>query len=140
VIARQATRFAIIGVLNTGSYYLCYLTLHLATPYLVAHVLAMVISITVSFFLNCRFTYHTRPTWRKFLLFPLTNAVTYIVVTAGMIILVGVLGVDEVLAPLVAACVAIPATFLISRLILLGRWMDRQPVGLPAPSVSADNV
>ncbi|WKK11343.1 GtrA family protein [Rhodococcus ruber] len=112
-------RFALVGVLNTGVYYALYLLLRLVVPYLAAHVLAIVVSMVGSFFLNCYYTFRTRPTWRKFALFPLTNATNYIVTTVGIVLLVDGFGVDERIAPLVAAAAAVPVTFVLSRRILV---------------------
>ncbi|MBT2491831.1 GtrA family protein [Streptomyces sp. ISL-96] len=113
-------RFALVGVVNTGTYYACYLLLLPWLPYVAAHVLAFAVSMTGSFFLNCRFTYNTRPTWRKFLLFPLTNAANFVITTSGVYLLVGVLGLNSTYAPLIAASAAIPVTFVVSRTIMLG--------------------
>ncbi|WP_434600410.1 GtrA family protein [Streptomyces sp. A5-4] len=112
-------RFALVGVVNTGTYYGCYLLLLPWLPYVVAHVLAFGISMTGSFFLNCRFTYNTRPTWRKFLLFPLTNAANFVITTGGVYLLVDVLHHGSTYAPLIAASAAIPITFVLSRTIML---------------------
>lgn len=72
-----------------------------------------------SFFLNARFTYRTRPTWRKFLLFPLTNATNFLVTTAGVCLIVDVLHAGSAFAPLLASAAAIPVTFVVSRTIML---------------------
>jgi putative flippase GtrA len=119
VIAGQAVRFAAVGVVNTLTYLALYLALRLAMPYMAAHVVAFVLSMVGSFLLNTYFTYRTRPTWTKFLLFPLTNLVNFVMTTTGMYLLVSVLGMDERPAPLIAAAGAIPFTFVISRVILL---------------------
>ncbi|MET9516704.1 GtrA family protein [Streptomyces sp. NPDC002994] len=113
-------RFALVGVVNTGTYYACYLLLLPWLPYVAAHVLAFAVSMTGSFFLNCRFTYNTRPTWRKFLLFPLTNAANFVITTSGVYLLVDVLRLNSTYAPLIAASAAIPVTFVVSRTIMLG--------------------
>ncbi|MCU7531840.1 GtrA family protein [Prescottella equi] len=115
---RHILRFGVVGVVNTGVYYALYLVFNTVMPYLAAHLLAIAISMVGSFFLNCYWTFRTRPTWRKFALFPLTNATNYIVTTVGMVLLVTFLGVDDRIAPLIAAVAAIPVTFLLSRRIL----------------------
>jgi putative flippase GtrA len=120
VIRRQLVKFALVGVVNTGTYYACYLLLLPWLPYVAAHVVAFAVSMTGSFFLNCRFTYNTRPTWRKFLLFPLTNAANFVITTSGVYLLVDVLGLNSTYAPLIAASAAIPVTFVVSRTIMLG--------------------
>lgn len=115
----QLVRFALVGVVNTGSYYACYLVLLTWLPYVAAHVVAFVLSMVGSFFLNSYFTYRTRPTWRKFLLFPLTNAANFTITTSGVYLLVDVLHFSRTYAPLVAAAAAIPITFVVSRTIML---------------------
>ncbi|MFF1420286.1 GtrA family protein [Streptomyces sp. NPDC058280] len=125
----QMVRFALVGVVNTGTYYACYLFLLNRLPYVVSHVLAFLLSMTGSFFLHSRFTYRTRPTWRKFLLFPLTNAANFVITTSGVYLLVDVAHFGSRYAPLIAAAAAVPITFVVSRTILLrpDRVRDRAP-------------
>ncbi|MFE9094609.1 GtrA family protein [Streptomyces sp. NPDC007264] len=118
-MARQMLVFAAVGVINTMTYYGLYLLFLARLPYLAAHILAFAVSMTGSFFLNARFTYRTRPTWRKFLLFPLTNATNFVVTTAGVYAVVDVLHAGSRLAPLLASAAAIPVTFVVSRTIML---------------------
>ncbi|MFD3922683.1 GtrA family protein [Streptomyces sp. NPDC058595] len=115
----QLIRFALVGVVNTGTYYACYLVLLTWLPYVAAHVAAFALSMTGSFFLNSRFTYRTRPTWRKFLLFPLTNAANFTITTSAVYLLVDVLHLSSRYAPLIAAAAAVPITFAVSRTIML---------------------
>lgn len=117
---RSAVRFGAVGVVNTGVYYGAYLALREVLPYLAAHVIGLAVGMVVSFFLNCYWTFRTRPTWRKFALFPLTNATNYVMVTVGVVLLVEWLKVDTRIAPLVASALAIPVTFLLSRKVLIG--------------------
>jgi putative flippase GtrA len=131
---RHAAKFAAAGVLNTGVYYGTYLLLRPAMNYLAAHLLAIVVSMVFSFFVNTLWTFRTRPTWRKFALWPLTNVTNYAITTVGVVVLVQRLHVDERIAPLMAAVVAIPVTFLLSRRLLVGRAVraaavDTRPSG-----------
>ncbi|MEC3994216.1 GtrA family protein [Actinacidiphila sp. DG2A-62] len=107
-----------VGVVNTGTFYGCYLALRPWLPYFAAYTAAFVLSMTGSFFLNTYFTYRTRPTWRKFLLFPLTNLTNYVVTGAGVYVLVEWAHVNDRVAPLAAAVAAIPFTYVLSRRIL----------------------
>ncbi|GAA5074136.1 GtrA family protein [Streptomyces sp. SID10815] len=118
-VARQILTFAVVGVVNTLTYYLLYLLFLTRLPYLAAHVLAFAISMVGSFFLNARFTYRIRPTWRKFLLFPLTNATNFVITTVGVYVIVDVLHAGSRFAPLLASAAAIPVTFVVSRMIML---------------------
>ncbi|MFG3497844.1 GtrA family protein [Streptomyces sp. NPDC047928] len=116
----QIARFALVGVVNTATYYGLYLLLlAVGLPYVAAHVIAFLLAMVGSFFLNSRFTYRTRPTWRKFLLFPLTNAANFVITTSGVYLLVDVAGFSSRYAPLIAAAAAIPITFVVSRTIML---------------------
>lgn len=115
----QIFRFALVGGVNTGTFFLLYLLLHPWMPYFAAYSLAFVLAMVGSFFMNTYFTYRTRPTWKKFLLFPLTNVTNYVIQSAGLFALVSWAGMDTRIAPLVAAVVAIPFTYVISRKILI---------------------
>jgi putative flippase GtrA len=117
---RHAAKFAVVGVFNTGVYYGSYLLLRMAVHYLAAHAIAIAIAMVGSFLLNCFWTFRTRPTWRKFALWPLTNATNYVMTTVGVVVLVEWLEVDQRVAPLIAAAAAIPVTFLLSRRVLTG--------------------
>ncbi|MFE4293917.1 MULTISPECIES: GtrA family protein [unclassified Streptomyces] len=136
----QMVRFALVGVANTGTYYAFYLLLLSRMPYVAAHVVASVLSMIGSFFLNSWFTYRTRPTWRKFLLFPLTNAANFVITTVGVYLLVDVMHFGSRYAPLIAAAGAIPITFVVSRAIMLRpdprpRKGDRSPrTGAQSPA------
>jgi putative flippase GtrA len=114
----QTGKFAFVGVINTGTFYAVYLLLHARLPYYPAFLIAFLVSMVGSFFLNTYITYRTRPTWRKFLLFPLTNLTNFVVTSVGVFVLVEWFGVGERIAPLLAAAVAIPVTFVVSRRIL----------------------
>ncbi|WP_020552295.1 GtrA family protein [Embleya scabrispora] len=126
---RQAIRFALVGVVNTGTYYLLYLGLRHVVPYLVAHITAFILSMIGSFFMNTYFTYKVKPTWKKFLLFPLTNVTNFVITTVGVYALVSWVSMDERIAPLVAAAAAIPVTFVVSRKVMI-------PGTEPQPRVS----
>jgi putative flippase GtrA len=132
VMLGHAGKFAVTGALNTGVYYGMYLLLRLVVHYLAAHLLAIVVSMVFSFFVNCLWTFRIRPTWRKFALWPLTNLTNYTITTVGVVLLVERLGMDQRLAPIVAAAAAIPVTFLLSRRLLIGAaWRRRPEEGLP---------
>lgn len=136
----QVVRFGLVGVVNTGTYYGLYLLFGRWVPYIVAHVVAFALSMVGSFFLTSYFTYRTRPTWRKFLLFPLTNAANFVITTAGVYVLVGLMGVDSTYAPLIAAAAAIPVTFVLSRTIMLGPDTTRTRESLTGTPESTETV
>lgn len=117
----RVLRFAGVGVVNTGVYYCLYLAFQTFWPYLVAHVCAFTLAMIGSYFLNCFVTFHRRPSWRTFVLFPLSNVANFIVTTVGLRLLVGSLGVDERIAPIPVAIIAIPITYVVAHTVMLGR-------------------
>ncbi|MDT0458320.1 GtrA family protein [Streptomyces sp. DSM 41527] len=114
----RIVRFAAVGGVNTLTFSACYLALHHLLPYFAAYTAAFVTSMTGSFFLHTYVTYRTRPTWTKFLLFPLTQVTNYGVQSAGLVALVGWCRLSTTVAPLVAALCALPFSYLLSRRIL----------------------
>lgn len=139
--SRSTVWFVIVGVINTGVYYSLYLALHAAgVGYLTAHVTATLLAMVLSYFLNCFLTFQVRPSWRTFLLFPLSNLANFVITTVGMTVAVARLGIDEQVAPLLVAVFAIPVTYLLTHYLLAGgpdRSRDPSPAG-PAPSVRSD--
>lgn len=112
-------RFAVVGVINTINYYAIYLLLmYLDIVYLISHSAAFIISMVGSYFLNCYFTYKTKPTLKKFLQFPLTYVVNYTVSTSSLFIFVDLFKMNEFIAPFISMLLPIPFTYLTSKWIL----------------------
>ncbi|MFE6778640.1 GtrA family protein [Streptomyces sp. NPDC057702] len=132
-MAGQFLRFGLVGVVNTGTYYLSYLALLHWLPYLAAHVVAFALSTVGSYFLNVYVTYRTRPAWRTFLLFPLTTVANFVITTGGVYVLVDLAGLNSKAAPLIAAAAAVPITFVVSRTIMLGPTLGTPTSPEPAP-------
>lgn len=119
-LLKQATRFVIIGFINTGNYYVLYLFLYMVlhAHYMAAHIAAFGISMIGSFFLNSYFTYESKPTLKKFFQFPLTYVVNITVATSALFILTDLMKMNGKITPLLASAIAIPFTFVLSRKIL----------------------
>src|SRR5690606_15509024 len=116
----EFTRFIFVGVVNTMSYYTIYLVLHnvFALPYLLAHIVGFLISLNISFFLNCYVTYRIKPTLKKYLYFPLTQVVNMSVSTALIFVFVEFLQLNSNIAPFAAVLFTVPITFAVSGKIL----------------------
>lgn len=116
----EFTRFVVVGVINTLTYYAIYLILHnlLSLPYLLAHLAGFLISLNISFFLNCYVTYRIKPTLKKYLYFPLTQVVNISVSTLLIFIFVEFLKLNSNIAPFAAVLFTVPITFIISGKIL----------------------
>jgi putative flippase GtrA len=118
----EFTRFVVVGVINTLTYYSIYLVLHnlFSLPYLAAHLIGFVISLNASFFLNCYVTYKIKPTLKKYLYFPLTQVVNMSVSTVLIFIFVEFLHLNSNIAPFAAVIFTVPITFVVSSKILKG--------------------
>lgn len=121
-------RYGLAGSANAAVYYGTYLLAHPSAGYLVAHVVGLGTAMVVSFLLNCRFTFRVRPTWTRFLLYPASQVVNVLATTVGVVGLVH-LEVDERLAPLAAAVLALPASFLAARFLITRAPEARTEVG-----------
>lgn len=114
-------RFVIVGGINTINYYVLYLFfIHLIKfNYLISHVLAFLLSMVGSFFLNTFYTYQTKPTLKKFFQFPMTYVLNISITSFSVYVLVDLLKWDKNISPLVASLFAIPFTYLLSKKILV---------------------
>lgn len=128
----RVIRFGLVGVVNTAVYYSCYLVLSRELSYLLAHVLSTLLAMLGSYFLNCFFTFRISPSWRTFVLFPLSNLTNFVITTTGMGIAVGTLHVDKRLAPLPVALLAIPVTYFATHTLL---HRPVRPVEVPVSTV-----
>lgn len=112
-------RFGTIGVINTIHYYIWYiLLLWLKVPYIISHTVSFTFSMIGSYFLNCYFTFKVKPTFAKFVKFPLTTLTNYIVSTFSLILLVNMFHISPKLAALLASILPIPITFTVTHYIL----------------------
>lgn len=86
--------------------------------YVVSHLIAFILSMIGSFFLNTYFTFNSKPTFLKFILFPLTNLANFTITTFSIVIFVDIFNFDPNISPLFASLIAIPITFLVTKKIL----------------------
>jgi putative flippase GtrA len=128
----RMVRFGVVGTVNTALYCGLYVVVRQVCSYLVAHAFAYSTAMLLSFFLHCLVTFRTRPTLRKFLLFPLSNVTGFAVQTVGLSVLVDVVGMNPAYAPLPAMAAAVPVTFLVARLVLLQPRRARHCRGVAA--------
>ncbi|HLR14763.1 MAG TPA: GtrA family protein [Bacillota bacterium] len=113
-------RFIIVGCINTLVYYTMYLVIlyGLSIHYVIAHGIGFVISLVVSFFLNVYFTYKVKPTWKKFLTFPLTQVVNVSTSTLFLLVFVEWFHMSSTIAPLIAVFFTVPITYIVTKKIL----------------------
>ncbi|MDN6571546.1 MAG: GtrA family protein, partial [Staphylococcus equorum] len=116
----EIIKFIIVGGINTLNYYIVYLILLklIDLNYLVSHVSGFMVSFIISYYLNCHFVYKVKPTWRKFIQFPLTQVVNMGMQTLLLYIFVQWLHISSVIAPFAGLIITIPITFVLSKYIL----------------------
>lgn len=117
---REFITFAIVGVINTATYYGFYLLglKGMGLAYMISHFSAVLLSMIISFFLNSYVTYKVKPTLKKFLMYPLTQLVNIAVTAVLLYILVDGLHVNSSIAPLAAMIVTVPVTFFVTGKVL----------------------
>ncbi|PPA70962.1 GtrA family protein [Jeotgalibacillus proteolyticus] len=116
----EFTRFVVVGGINTLNYYAVFLFFHqlLSLHYMASHLIGFMVSLVISFFLNSYFTYRVKPTWAKFLQFPITQLVNVGVSSAFVFAFVEWLNFNSSIAPLFAVIFTIPVTFIVTGKIL----------------------
>ncbi|WP_040285083.1 GtrA family protein [Sporosarcina koreensis] len=117
---REFISFAVVGVINTATYYAFYLLglKGLGLAYMIAHFGAVFLSMVISFFLNSYVTYKVKPTLKKFLIYPVTQLVNIVVTAVLLYLLVDGLGMSSTIAPLAALIITVPVTFVVTGKVL----------------------
>ncbi len=113
-------RFILVGGINTINYYLLYLLLFriFGLAYMFSHWIAFFISMIISFYLNVYFTYQVKPTFAKFLKFPLTQIVNISLSSGCIYILVEYFHLNSTIAPIFSVLFTFPITFILTSKIL----------------------
>lgn len=124
---RRLIRFGLVGVANTAVYYGTYRLLLMGLPYLIAHLIAWVVSVVFSFYINCWFTYQVKPTLRRFLAFPLGVLTNLVFTTVGSVVLIELFDFPEAYAPLLCGILAIPFTYAVTTFVLTNRRLHGEP-------------
>ena len=131
----QFITFMLMGIFNTGVL-VCAATLldifnhHVLPPDSVLRVIAehsrlnfiigYIISIITSFFMNCKITFGQKPTWEKFIRFPISYIPNFIFQYIVVFIFTS-LNLNQTIAYICAAVIGTPLTFLAMKLIVFRR-------------------
>lgn len=116
----EILKFIIVGVINTLNYYVVYLLLLklLHIEYMISHITGFIVAFVISYYLNCYFVYKVKPTWRKFISFPITQIVNVSLQTVLLYVFVSWLNLPAEIAPFAGLIITIPITFILSKWIL----------------------
>lgn len=116
----EILKFIIVGGINTLNYYVVYLLvlklLHI--EYMISHITGFIVAFVISYYLNCYFVYRVKPTWRKFISFPITQIVNVSLQTVLLYVFVSWLNLPAEIAPFAGLIITIPITFILSKWIL----------------------
>ncbi|HHR7284356.1 TPA: flippase GtxA [Staphylococcus aureus] len=116
----EILKFIIVGGINTLNYYVVYLLLLklLHIEYMISHITGFIVAFVISYYLNCYFVYRVKPTWRKFISFPITQLVNVSLQTVLLYVFVSWLNLPAEIAPFAGLIITIPITFILSKWIL----------------------
>ncbi|CAC8514572.1 Putative sugar translocase in surface polysaccharides biosynthesis [Staphylococcus aureus] len=116
----EILKFIIVGGINTLNYYVVYLLLLklLHIEYMISHITGFIVAFVISYYLNCYFVYRVKPTWRKFISFPITQLVNVSLQTVLLYVFVSWLNLPAEIAPFASLIITIPITFILSKWIL----------------------
>ncbi|MFZ8527705.1 flippase GtxA [Staphylococcus aureus] len=116
----EILKFIIVGGINTLNYYVFYLLLLklLHIEYMISHITGFIVAFVISYYLNCYFVYRVKPTWRKFISFPITQLVNVSLQTVLLYVFVSWLNLPAEIAPFAGLIITIPITFILSKWIL----------------------
>ncbi|WHS45063.1 flippase GtxA [Staphylococcus aureus] len=116
----EILKFIIVGGINTLNYYVVYLLLLklLHIEYMISHITGFLVAFVISYYLNCYFVYRVKPTWRKFISFPITQIVNVSLQTVLLYVFVSWLNLPAEIAPFSGLVITIPITFVLSKWIL----------------------
>ncbi|HFJ5194706.1 TPA: flippase GtxA [Staphylococcus aureus] len=116
----EILKFIIVGGINTLNYYVVYLLLLklLHIEYMISHITGFLVAFLISYYLNCYFVYRVKPTWRKFISFPITQIVNVSLQTVLLYVFVSWLNLPAEIAPFAGLIITIPITFILSKWIL----------------------
>ncbi|HHC5976218.1 TPA: flippase GtxA [Staphylococcus aureus] len=116
----EILKFIIVGGINTLNYYVVYLLLLklLHIEYMISHITGFIVAFVISYYLNCYFVYRVKPTWRKFISFPITQLVNVSLQTILLYVFVSWLNLPAEIAPFAGLIITIPITFILSKWIL----------------------
>ncbi|EOD8263604.1 flippase GtxA [Staphylococcus aureus] len=116
----EILKFIIVGGINTLNYYVVYLLLLklLHIEYMISHITGFLVAFVISYYLNCYFVYRVKPTWRKFISFPIAQIVNVSLQTVLLYVFVSWLNLPAEIAPFAGLIITIPITFILSKWIL----------------------
>lgn len=116
----EIIRFGIVGVIATIIHYGIYLVFNLIIVSWIAYSIGYGISFLGNFYLSNKFTFKTKPTFKKGIGFGLSHFINYLLQVILLSIFIK-LGIPDKYAPIPVFCIAVPVNFLMVRFVLKSR-------------------
>jgi putative flippase GtrA len=123
-------RFVISGGLNTAVTYGIYLVLLQLMPYQFSYTIAYVSGIAIAYAFNRSFVFRSHQGFRSVLLFPLVYVAQYCLGILVVWLWIEKARMSPAVAPLLAAVIAVPFTYFLSRYAFLERSKIKSNDGL----------
>lgn len=116
--SHQWLRFLLAGSVNTVFSYIIYLVLSNIMGYQLAYLIAFILGVIFSYWLNARMVFNAPLSWRGLFAFPLVYLVQYAVSAASLELFVGYLNLSYVVAPLIVTILMVPVSYVMSKFII----------------------
>ena len=102
---------------NTVVTYLLYLLLLQFISYRYAYSVTFLVGIALGYLVNAFWVFEKSPTIKSALIYPLIYFVQYMIGLALLAALVEIMGIPQVIAPLIVVIVTLPAMFLMAKFV-----------------------
>lgn len=113
---REFVIFILIGLFNTFNGSLLSAAYSFFLNANIAFVLGYICSLVVAFFLNSRFNFHKKASFRRFVKFAVSYIPNFIIQNVIVFILYNSLGWNRIVVYFLAAVIGVPVTFLFVKL------------------------
>lgn len=114
-------RFLISGGFNTALTYALYLLLLIFLPYEIAYTISYLSGILIAYIFSRYFVFKKSNGLKSKILFPLIYVIQYGIGLAVIWFCIEKIGLPEWIAPIISICATIPLTYLLSKILFLGK-------------------
>lgn len=115
-------RFLLSGAFNTAATYAIYLALLLVLPYAISYTIAFCAGIVIAYVLTRSFVFRVNGSVSTVFTFPLIYLVQYLTGIAVVSAWIELFGGAVTIAPIAAAFVTVPLTFILSKWLFMRRY------------------
>lgn len=118
---QQWVRYVLVGISNTALTYLTYVLMLFLFSYNISYAISYVSGVFYAYFLNSKFVFKTSLSIKKFIKFPLVYVVQFLINWIFLFMFVEKLELSQIYAPIIVTIISLPISFVLSKLILLGK-------------------